>query len=137
MVFIRPKILRTDEQSAIETNTKYNYIREEQRKVTGEREYLPLLPGVKQPELPPMAPAPQSDERTRADEPEEKEKASEQERRSRLVPPAATAPAAPPPAHGLVQPLPGSSRHRDLRTGPAALSRRRPGIRRARNADHP
>src|ERR1700722_13123993 len=55
MVFIRPKILRTDEQSEIETNNKYQYIREEQRKVTSEREYLPILPFVKQPELPPMA----------------------------------------------------------------------------------
>jgi len=95
MVFIRPKILRTDEQSAIETNTKYNYIREEQRKVTtGEREWLPILPGVKQPELPPMPPAAQSTTPAPTSA-AEKEKAGEEERRSRLVPQAAGATAAP------------------------------------------
>ena len=99
MVFIRPKILRTDEQSAIETNTKYNYIRDEQRKVTtGEREWLPILPGVKQPELPPMAPATQSTTPAPTSA-AEKEKASEEERRARLAPqpPANAAPAAAPP----------------------------------------
>ncbi len=99
MVFIRPKVLRTDEQSAIETNTKYQYIRDEQRKVTSEREYLPILPYVKQPELPPIAP--QDFSRTPAPtSSQEKEQASEQERRSRLAPaPAPTAaptPATPP-----------------------------------------
>jgi general secretion pathway protein D len=93
MVFIRPKILRTDEQSAIETNTKYQYIREEQKKVTSEREYLPILPYVKQPELAPIAP--QDFSRTPAPtSTQEKEQASEQERRSRLTP--STAPTPPP-----------------------------------------
>jgi general secretion pathway protein D len=98
MVFIRPKILRTDEQSAIETNTKYNYIREEQRKVSGEREWLPILPGVKQPELPPIAaPTAESTQSAAPTSAAEKEKAAEAERRSRLAPqtsgttPAATA----------------------------------------------
>jgi general secretion pathway protein D len=94
MVFIRPKILRTDEQSAIETNTKYNYIREEQRKVTGEREWLPLLPGVKQPELPalpPPSPAAQSNSPAPTSA-ADKEKASEAERRSRTTTPSATPP---------------------------------------------
>jgi general secretion pathway protein D len=86
MVFIRPKILRTDEQSEIETNNKYQYIREEQRKVTSEREYLPILPFVKQPELPPMAPSPQSSSAPAPTSPQEKQQASEQERRSRLAP---------------------------------------------------
>jgi general secretion pathway protein D len=97
MVFIRPKILRTDEQSAIETNTKYNYIREEQRKVTGEREWLPLLPGVKQPELPelpPPSPAAQSNSPAPTSA-ADKEKASEAERRSRTTTPSATPPDAP------------------------------------------
>jgi general secretion pathway protein D len=96
MVFIRPKILRTDEQSAIETNTKYQYIRDEQRKVTSEREYLPILPYVKQPELAPIAP--QDFSRTSAPtSTQEKEQASEQERRERLAPaPAPTQPATPP-----------------------------------------
>jgi general secretion pathway protein D len=114
MVFIRPKILRTDEQSAIETNTKYNYIREEQRKVTtGEREWLPILPGVKQPELPPMAPAAQSTTPAPTST-AEKEKAAEAEHRSRLVPqtpaattaPAATQPPATPAAAKPSAPTP-------------------------------
>jgi general secretion pathway protein D len=84
MVFIRPKILRTDEQSAIETNTKYNYIREEQRRVTGEREFLPILPGVKQPELPDLPPrVPAQSSAPAPTSPAEKEKASEVERRAR------------------------------------------------------
>ena len=87
MVFIRPKILRTDEQSAIETNTKYNYIREEQRKVTSEREWLPILPGVKQPELVPLAAPPAGQSNASAPtSAAEKEKAAEVERRSRLAP---------------------------------------------------
>src|SRR5450631_1548920 len=97
MVFIRPKILRTEEQSAIETNTKYSYIREEQRKVTGEREWLPLLPGVKQPELPPLPPplpTPQSSSPAPTSA-ADKEKASEAERRSRTTTPSATPPDAP------------------------------------------
>jgi general secretion pathway protein D len=107
MVFIRPKILRTDEQSAIETNTKYNYIREEQRKVTtGEREWLPILPGVKQPELPPMAPAAQSTTPAPTSA-AEKEKAGEEERRARSAPqpPAAGAQ----PAAGATQPPAGTA----------------------------
>ncbi len=51
MVFIRPKILRDGTQTAIETNAKYNYIREEQKKV-GRREVLPILPNTKKPVLP-------------------------------------------------------------------------------------
>jgi len=92
MVFIRPKILRTDEQSAIETNTKYSYIREEQRKVTGEREWLPLLPGVKQPELPalpPPVPAAQSNSPAPTSA-AAKEKAGDAERRARTSTPSAT-----------------------------------------------
>ncbi|HSY09085.1 MAG TPA: type II secretion system secretin GspD [Steroidobacteraceae bacterium] len=113
MVFIRPKILRTDEQSQIETNTKYNYIREEQRKVTGEREWLPLLPGVKQPELPPMA-APPPSTAPAPTSAADKEKAGEAGRRARLAPqppagtpaPGAAAPAAPADASKPFVPTP-------------------------------
>jgi len=111
MVFIRPKILRTDEQSEIETNTKYNYIREEQRKVTtGEKEWLPILPGVKQPELPPMPPASQSTAPAPTSA-AEKEKAGEEEYRSRVVPqkpastPAPATPPATPPADAPAKPF--------------------------------
>ena len=55
MVFIRPQILKDGIDSTIETNNKYNFIREEQRQV-GSKELLPLLPGVKSPLLPTIPP---------------------------------------------------------------------------------
>jgi general secretion pathway protein D len=104
MVFIRPKILRTDEQSAIETNTKYNYIREEQRKVTGEREWLPILPGAKQPELPDLPPrVPAQSSAPAPTSPAEKEKASEAERRARQANPSGQPPT--PPADAPEKPF--------------------------------
>jgi general secretion pathway protein D len=62
MVFIKPTILRDGVQTAIETNQKYNYMREEQRKV-GRGELLPLIPGAVKPMLPEAPPIP-----TRKDE---------------------------------------------------------------------
>jgi general secretion pathway protein D len=61
MVFIRPKILRDGFATAIETNSKYNYIREEQRATMRPKtEVLPLLPFSAEPLLPPI-PAPLPD----------------------------------------------------------------------------
>jgi general secretion pathway protein D len=61
MVFLRPKILRDGFATAIETNSKYNYIREEQRATMRPKsEILPLLPFSKEPLLPPI-PAPLPD----------------------------------------------------------------------------
>jgi general secretion pathway protein D len=65
MVFIRPKILRDEQQAAIETNTKYNFMRGMQQ----ERERVQLMPGESPPSLPPVigptapptAPAPPPD----------------------------------------------------------------------------
>jgi len=58
MVFIRPKILRDGATTAIETNAKYNYIRDEQRAAGRPKsEVLPLLPYSKEPRLPPLPPA--------------------------------------------------------------------------------
>ena len=58
MVFIRPKILRDGLAAAIETDAKYNYIREEQRKSHRPKtEVLPLIPFHPEPMLPPI-PAP-------------------------------------------------------------------------------
>jgi general secretion pathway protein D len=51
MVFIRPKILRDGIQTAIETNTKYNMLRELQLKLHNGK--APLLPFEKGPALPP------------------------------------------------------------------------------------
>ena len=52
MVFIRPKILRDAEQTFIETNQKYNYIRDIQLGVDGVS--VPLMPSVDRPTLPPL-----------------------------------------------------------------------------------
>jgi len=57
MIFIRPKILHTAEQTAIETGAKYNYMLDEQRKAD-KRDSTPLLPGEKQPTLPPLTEIP-------------------------------------------------------------------------------
>jgi general secretion pathway protein D len=57
MVFIRPKILRDGVATAVETNAKYNYIRDEQRAAGRPKtELLPLLPYSKEPRLPPLPP---------------------------------------------------------------------------------
>jgi len=58
MVFIRPKILRDGVQTAFETNSKYNYMRDQQLKMHDGK--VPLLPFEKGPSLPEMAPAPAS-----------------------------------------------------------------------------
>jgi general secretion pathway protein D len=51
MVFIRPKILRDGIQTAVETNTKYNALRDMQLKLHNGK--APLLPFEKAPALPP------------------------------------------------------------------------------------
>ncbi|HTB67273.1 MAG TPA: type II secretion system secretin GspD [Steroidobacteraceae bacterium] len=59
MIFLRPQILSNGTQTAIETNSKYNFIREQQRQVSAsDRGSLPLLPGVKPPALPAVPPPP-------------------------------------------------------------------------------
>jgi general secretion pathway protein D len=99
MVFIRPKILRDGVMTAVETNTKYNYLRDQQLKLHGGK--APLLPFEKGPALPvidatsPMTPA------TQSTPPESDESASEPAE-TNPVPPqegAATNPprSAPPP----------------------------------------
>ncbi|MFM7625994.1 MAG: secretin N-terminal domain-containing protein, partial [Gammaproteobacteria bacterium] len=54
MVFIQPRILRDGLDATIETNQKYNYIRDQQRRLGPQREVLPLLPGEQRAELPPL-----------------------------------------------------------------------------------
>ncbi len=55
MVFIRPKILRDGVATALETGSKYNFIRDEQRKAGSQPgEILPLIPFNKDPQLPPI-----------------------------------------------------------------------------------
>jgi len=59
MVFIRPRVVRTAEQAAIETNAKYNYIRDIQLNRNDGK--VNLMPGETQPTLPvlegPVVPA--------------------------------------------------------------------------------
>jgi general secretion pathway protein D len=57
MVFIRPKILRDGVEASFETDSKYNYMRDQQKRMN-RRELLPILPGVKKPELEPPPPPP-------------------------------------------------------------------------------
>jgi len=52
MVFIRPRILRDGIDAAIETNAKYNYIRDQQLKYNNGK--VTLMPGERQPTLPPL-----------------------------------------------------------------------------------
>ena len=54
MVFIQPRILRDNHQAAVETDSKYNYMREEQRRVDRETTLLPLQPMQKGEQLPPL-----------------------------------------------------------------------------------
>lgn len=57
MVFIRPKILWDGQATAVETQAKYNYIREEQRRAQRPKsDVLPLIPFQKEPMLPPIPP---------------------------------------------------------------------------------
>ncbi len=58
MIFIRPKILRDASQAAYETDLKYNYMLDEQKKMEkmGAHEAVPLLPGVSRGAMPPLPP---------------------------------------------------------------------------------
>jgi general secretion pathway protein D len=59
MVFIRPKILRDSLQAGVETDAKYNYVREMQRQGgQGFGSEVPLLPGARRPVLPPLEDSP-------------------------------------------------------------------------------
>lgn len=71
MVFIRPKILRDGVTTAIETNAKYNFIRDQQQKAGSDPgEILPLIPFNKDPLLPPIPPPDATrDKGTAADKP--------------------------------------------------------------------
>ena len=57
MVFIRPKILHDGVEAAYETDAKYNFMRDLQRKAgANPGEVLPLIPFNKDPMLPPLPP---------------------------------------------------------------------------------
>jgi general secretion pathway protein D len=52
MVFIRPRILRDGVDAAIESNAKYNYLRDQQLGINKGK--VPLMPKERQPTLPPL-----------------------------------------------------------------------------------
>ena len=54
MVFLQPHILHDDHAAAVETDAKYNYIREEQRKQGKDSAVLPLAPYQKLDAMPPL-----------------------------------------------------------------------------------
>ncbi|MCS6947577.1 MAG: type II secretion system secretin GspD [Steroidobacteraceae bacterium] len=54
LVFIQPRILRDGTDAAITTYQKYNYVRDEQRKLAPRGEVLPLLRDQKNTVLPPL-----------------------------------------------------------------------------------
>lgn len=59
MVFIQPRILRSGTDATIETNQKYNYIRDQQLRLGPQRDAVPLLPGERRailPEIPTVPP---------------------------------------------------------------------------------
>jgi type II/III secretion system protein len=58
MIFIRPKILRDEQQAAWETDSKYNYMIDQQKQYNKPELDIPLLPGVKKPKLDPIPPPP-------------------------------------------------------------------------------
>jgi general secretion pathway protein D len=62
MIFIRPKILRNDVQTALETNAKYNYIRSVQQQGRGGKGgRVSIMPFEDRPMLPPLEPLEQSE----------------------------------------------------------------------------
>src|SRR5208282_6026319 len=44
LIFLQPRILRDDDQAAIETDAKFNYMRNQQRILNKDSTYLPLAP---------------------------------------------------------------------------------------------
>jgi general secretion pathway protein D len=94
MVFLQPHILRDDRHAALETNSKYNTVREEQRALERETTVLPLQPFQKLDALPDFA------------------------QPAMKAPP----PAAPPPAPAATDPAAAPSKPATDATGPGAAA---------------
>lgn len=78
MVFIRPKILRNARHAAIETNQKYNYIRDQQQGDISRRGGVSLMPRTERPALPPIEEYSPSRTHSAEDEDENAESADQQ-----------------------------------------------------------
>ena len=96
MIFIRPKIMRDQPQAAFETDSKYNYMRDQESEYNKPEMDIPLLPGVKKPLLnpppPPAAvpPAPPDDRISRTKQQTEEEEAEHAKERQKAGNGAAT-----------------------------------------------
>jgi general secretion pathway protein D len=111
MIFLRPKILRDQAQSAYETDLKYNYMQDQQKSFE-HREYPPLILGEKQPRLPPLPPAPPAGTLAAPVLPEDKE-GPQSPPQSKATPPGLPAPptnATPAPASSTPPPQDGGQR---------------------------
>jgi general secretion pathway protein D len=121
MMFIRPKILRDPLQAAYQTDSKYNYMRDEESHYN-QREILPMIPNVKKPILPPAPPPPAYDPKERAmSSPDEKARAAKEQEEYdaaaiKRLQQRSTKPVAPlpqPPAGSVSTPQNGATTHPD------------------------
>jgi general secretion pathway protein D len=79
MIFIRPKILRDELQAAIQTEGKYNYMMDQQKKYNKGELEIPLLPGIKKPQLAPLPPPPPPSANPPAASPDERAKRAKEQ----------------------------------------------------------
>jgi hypothetical protein len=128
MIFIRPKILRDGSQAAYQTDSKYNYMRDEEKRYNKGEFDVPILPpSIKKPLLPPAPPIPppgttpsaavSPDEKARAAREQEEFDAEAIKRLQRSTKPGSkTPPVAPlpqPPAGSVSTPPTGTTTHPD------------------------
>jgi general secretion pathway protein D len=79
MIFIRPKILRDAYQAAVQTDSKYNYMLDQQLKYNKGELDVPILPHTKKPLLPPAPPVPPPGTGAAPGSPEEKARAAKEQ----------------------------------------------------------
>jgi general secretion pathway protein D len=79
MIFIRPKILRDPYQAAVQTDSKYNYMLDLQKKYNKGEVDVPILPHTQKPLLPPAPPIPPPNAGTGPGALSEKEKAAKEQ----------------------------------------------------------
>ena len=78
MIFIRPKIMRDQTQAAFETDSKYNYMIDQEKSYNRPEHDIPILPKVKKPLLDPP-PVPPAGGAPVAASPDEKERQARQQ----------------------------------------------------------
>jgi general secretion pathway protein D len=79
MIFIRPKILRDAYQAAVQTDSKYNYMLDQQLKYNKGGSDVPILPRTTKPLLPPAPPVPPPGTGAAPGSPEEKARAAKEQ----------------------------------------------------------